>query len=55
LRAASTILVPAAGDQAHAIAIALEPEAITVIFHFMQQSGPAGTLMPLVGRQNSNE
>ena len=45
-------VVAASGDQVHAVAVALEAEAVTVIVYLMEsQSWPDGTVMDLVGRQ----
>jgi hypothetical protein len=48
-------VVAVAGEQAHALALALDDEAIAVVLYFMQPIwAPAGTLVPRVGMQGSN-
>jgi hypothetical protein len=46
--------VPAARDQSHPIAVTLDAEAETVVLDFVEPLW-AGTLVALVGRQNSND
>ena len=46
-------VVAASGDQADAVPIALQSEAVAIVFYLWSQSGPAGTVMALVARQNS--
>lgn len=48
-------VVSAARDQAHAVAVALQAEAIAVVFYSCSQSGPAGALVDLVRRQKSKD
>jgi hypothetical protein len=44
----------ALGDEPNTIGLALHAQAVAVVFDLMNQSGPAGTALPRVGRQNSN-
>ena len=37
------------------IAVAFHAKAVAVMLYFMQPLRPAGTLVPLVGMQNSND
>jgi len=43
-----------AGEQPHALALALDDQAVTVVLDFVQHSGRSGTSAALVGMQGSN-
>ena len=45
-------VVTTLGDQPDAVAVPLQPEPVAVVLE--TQSGPVGTVLDLVGRQNSN-
>jgi hypothetical protein len=47
-------VVAALGDQAHALAVALKPQPVDVVFDLVESMGLVGTLVALVGMQNSN-
>ena len=47
-------VVSAARDQPHAVAVALDQQAVAVILDLVEPIRGAGTLMPRVGMQNSN-
>ena len=48
-------IVAVARQEAHGLAVALDAQAIAVIFDFSWiQSGPVGTTLAAVGKQNSN-
>ena len=46
-------VIPVPGEQAHAVAVALNAQPIPVIFDFVEPSARAGTSIPRVGIQNS--
>jgi len=48
-----TIRSRRAGDQPDAIAIALNSEAVAIIFHLVDPLRPGRTWAPMVGMQNS--
>ena len=48
-------VVAAARDQAHAVAVALDAEAVAIVFHLAEPVGPSGTVLAFVGTQNSND
>jgi hypothetical protein len=46
-------VMAAAGDEAHRRAIALDAEAVTIIFDFVEPGFASGDALAVVGRQNS--
>ena len=46
-------VVAVAGEQAHALAVTLDDQAVTIVLDLVCQSGPAGTLASRVGMQGS--
>ncbi len=49
-------VVAATGDQPHAVAIALQPEAVSVVLDLVEPVGAGPeTLVDFVGKQNSND
>jgi hypothetical protein len=46
-------VVAVASEQAHALAVALDEQVVTIVLDLVCQSGPAGTLASRVGMQGS--
>ena len=53
-REAIAPVVAIAGEQPHAPAVALDDQSISVVLNLVDQSFPAGTVVPRVGMQGSN-
>jgi hypothetical protein len=52
-RVSASPVVTVAGEQAHEITDPLYAEPVAVVFTSWSHSAPAGTALPVVGRQNS--
>ena len=46
-------VVAVAGEQAHALAVTLDEQVVTIVLDLVCQSGPAGTLASRVGMRGS--
>ena len=52
-RKSTAPVVTVAGEQAHALAVTLDEQVVTIVLDLVCQSGPAGTLASRVGMQGS--